>query len=99
ISDANETFASVPGGWTLSPDGRAISIPATSFNGAITIDAAGGDDALTVDLAGGDAVPAGNVTFHGGSGLSDMLLLTGGNQGTVSYSYANAHVGSVAMSN
>lgn len=92
----------VPAGITAS--GNTIQVPASaaaSFNKFI-FNTLAGNDQLTVALAAGDAIPTAGIEYHGGdpaSGPSDKLAITGGNQGTVTYNYANAHDGSVVMSN
>src|SRR5436190_2748861 len=74
-------------------------LAAFANTGAITIsgtDAA--NDTLNVDLGSGNPL-TGGVTFNGGGGASDKLTITGGSQGTVTYNYANAHDGSIVLSN
>jgi len=101
ITDPNNAFSSTPAVGTLSADGKTLVIPAAMVD-QIVVDAAGGADTLTVDLSGGDAIPTGGITFHGGDpigGPGDALVITGGDQGTVTYNYTNAHDGSVVLSN
>src|SRR6185436_12093810 len=61
----------------------------------------GGNDTLTLNLGGGDFIPAGGLSYAGGtqtSGPGDQLVITGGAQGTVTYNYTNANDGSITMS-
>lgn len=106
ITDSAEQFGSAPAttpASSLQNGGKTLRIPLSAVTGSLTFDTAGGNDTLTVDLAGGDAIPAGNILFAGGNpttGPGDKLVITGGNQGTVTYGYSNtsSHDGSVAMS-
>lgn len=98
ISDANETFVSAPAGWTLSPDGKSISILASSFTGSITVNAAAGNDNLAVDAS---MVATGNpIFFNGGNPTSgppgDSLSLAGpGAFGNIVHTLSNAADGTV----
>ncbi|MFO0880922.1 MAG: autotransporter-associated beta strand repeat-containing protein [Gemmataceae bacterium] len=76
LSDSTEQFASAPAGWTLAPDGKSISILASSFTGTITINGQGGDDTLEVDFSGGNPL-SGGLTFNGGTVGNDALRIEG----------------------
>src|SRR6185436_4700489 len=61
----------------------------------------GGNDTLTLNLGGGDFIPAGGLSYAGGTQTStpgDKLVITGGAQCTVTYNYTNANDGSIVMS-
>jgi ELWxxDGT repeat protein len=100
IADAVEQFTAAPMGWTLSADGKSISIPAASFVGAITVNGGGGNDTLTIDLSGG-AIPNA-ITFNGEtqtSATGDRLILNGsGTYSSVTHTLINANDGTVAIS-
>lgn len=72
----------------IFPSTGAISITGTDA----------GNEQLTVNLASGNPVLEG-VTFQGGTGGNDTLQISGGNQGAVTYTYANAHDGSINLAN
>ena len=79
-----------------------VSVPLASVTGSITVNTLGGNDKLILDLSGCNFIPAGGVAFNGGAQTStpgDTLVITGGNQGTVTYNYTNTHDGSIVMSN
>ena len=79
------------------------SVPLASITGNITVNTLGGNDTLTtLDLSGCDFIPAGGLTYNGGTQTStpgDKLVITGGSQGTVTYNYTNANDGNIVMSN
>ena len=58
---------------------------------------AGEDDALTVDFSGGDPIPSGGVSYEGGEGGNDSLVLTGGSPTDMIYSFSNESDGSVQV--
>ncbi len=58
-----------------------------------------GNDTLTISLAGGDAIPAGGVSFDGGAGTSDRLLITGAGQGAATLSLTGPAAGSFTLAN
>jgi len=79
------------------------STDSSSLN-TLTINGRDGSDTLTIDLSAGDVVPPSGIKYNGGDpdlNAGDKLIITGGDQGTVSYSYSDTcnHSGSVAMSN
>ena len=106
ITDASELFPNNGGisGASLSNGNKTLTINnfTSTVTGSVTFDTGGGNDNLTVDLSTGDAISPGGITFNGGetSGDDDGLTITGGSQGTVTYSYSNTTVGngSVDMS-
>ena len=51
---------------------------------------------LTVDFSGGNPIPAGGLSYGGGTG-SDALALTGGSATNMSFVFTNAHDGSVTI--
>ena len=100
INDPNHVLSCDAG---VSVDAHTCDIPLTSITGNIQVDVAAGNDTLTLALGGGNFIPQpGGVIYNGGDPTSapgDQLIITGGNQGTVTYNYTNAHDGSVDMSN
>jgi autotransporter-associated beta strand protein len=100
INDPNHVLSCDAG---VSVNAHTCDIPLTSITGNIQFDGAGGSDTLTLALGGGNFIPQpGGVIYNGGDPTSapgDQLVITGGNQGTVTYNYINAHDGSVDMSN
>jgi CSLREA domain-containing protein len=87
----------------VSIDTHTCEFPLTSITGHIQVDGAGGNDTLTLALGNGNFIPQpGGLIYNGGDPTSapgDQLIITGGNQGTVTYTYTNAHDGSILMSN
>ncbi|NQV33586.1 MAG: endo-1,4-beta-xylanase, partial [Phycisphaeraceae bacterium] len=55
------------------------------------------DDALTVAFSGGDPVPSGGVSYEGGAGGNDSLVLTGGALTDTTYTFSNENDGSVSV--
>ena len=100
INDPNHVLSCDAG---VSVDAHNCDIPLTSITGNIQVDLAAGNDTLTLALGSGNFIPQpGGVIYNGGDPTSapgDQLIITGGNQGTVTYNYINAHDGSVDMSN
>ncbi|WP_146537518.1 Calx-beta domain-containing protein [Rubripirellula reticaptiva] len=87
-------FKSVPLGWTLSSDGRAISGPTPA---TITVNGGPGSDLLTVDVTGGIGVP---VTFNGGSGgagENDELEIIGGSSSLQTINHTGPQSGNVVF--
>jgi autotransporter-associated beta strand protein len=86
----------------ISQNGTLLySVPFSSFS-TLTFSGQAGSDTLAVDLSAGDVIPSGGLTLNGGdptTGPGDKLVILGGSQGTVTYNYANAHDGSIVMSN
>ena len=86
-------------GYTLNGGAFTALAVAPTF----TFNAGAGNDTLIVDFANGNPIPAPGGVFYNGEaqsgGLDDKLTITGGAQGTVTYSFTNANDGSVAMSN
>lgn len=100
ITDAVEQFASAPAGGVLSNGNKTLMIPLTVVTGSLTINGADGSDSTTIDLSGGSPFPAGGIAINGGNpttGPGDSLAITGGNQGTVTYNYTNAHDGNIVL--
>ena len=64
-----------------------------SVAGGLAINGEGGNDTFTVDFAGGNPIPAGNVTFDGGAGGNDAMVLTGGAANTLRHFFTNANDG------
>lgn len=105
FADLNEAFASAPvttPASTLSNGNRTLRIPASAITGTLTLNLNGGNDSLILDLVSGDVIPAGGLQYHGGeptTGTGDRLLISGGNQGDVTYNYSSSSTGSIAVAN
>ncbi|MBW8885759.1 MAG: hypothetical protein JF612_13500, partial [Planctomycetia bacterium] len=77
------------------------SLPLASSAGLI-INGLDGNDTLALDLSSGNVIPAGGMSFNGGDPTTapgDKLVIIGGNQGTVTYTFTNGHDGRIVMSN
>lgn len=75
-------------------DSRPLSsVPSLVVNGG------GGDDVFTIDLSGGNLIPAGGITFNGGTdaGGGDKLVVTGGTTTTVTHSFTNNNDGQITL--
>jgi Ca2+-binding RTX toxin-like protein len=73
----------------------------TNSIASLVINGSSASDALTINLASGNPIPSGGVAFNGNNPTvspGDTLAIMGGNQGTVTYNYTNAHDGNVVMS-
>ncbi len=114
IDPANPSLDGTPGGDTwvvvlnsgnvdVTLNGNLIYSPTFASLTSLTINGLGGNDSLQVDLSGGDPIPAGGLTYNGGTqsgSPGDVLSITGGTtQGTTTYNYTNANSGSIVMSN
>jgi uncharacterized delta-60 repeat protein len=103
ITDAAEQFQSPSAGGTLSNGNRTLTIPLSAVTGVLTVNTGGGNDTLTVDFSGGDAIPAGGLSFNGGTVGDDALrfvgysLTTADGTADVSVTHASADSGSVTF--
>ena len=100
LSFPNVTLSVYEGGWFFANDDDmdGLSIEFDEF-ALLTINGTSGADRLTVDFSGGEVIP-GLLTFNGGdptSGTGDMLVLTGGSFGTVTYNFENASDGTIEL--
>jgi hypothetical protein len=90
--DNNFTLSYSGGTYTLTDPGNNIDVSAiagAAGNGtdtvtfpdtgitSITVNGNGGNDSLTVDFTGGNPLPAGGISFDGGAGGNDSLVVTG----------------------
>ena len=78
-------------------DANTVEIPLANITAGITIDTLGGDDVFTVDFTGGNVIPGSGLTFAGGAGGNDSIIITGGTTGTVTHSFTNANDGSITL--
>ena len=102
ISDPNNKLLAGAGATQI--DAFTVSVPFASITGNILFDTQGGNDTVTIALAGGNVFPPGGIFYNGGTQTStpgDKLVITGGNQGTVTYNYTNGipGAGNIVMSN
>jgi len=58
--------------------------------GGMTINGEAGNDTLNIDFSGGSPIPAGDLTFNGGSGGTDAMTLSGGTFNTIRHFFTNA---------
>jgi hypothetical protein len=64
----------------------------------VSITGSGDNDTLIVDLSGGDPIPSSGIAYDGrGPGDHDTLTLTGGTVGSLVYTPADAHSGTVSV--
>ena len=70
-----------------------------SLNGITITGRDNEDDALTVDFSGsgGNPIPAGGLSYDGGTGGNDSLALVGGTFGTGTYNFTNENDGSIDL--
>lgn len=105
FADPNEAFASAPvttPASTLSNNNRTLRVPVSAITGTLTINLQGGNDLLIADLTSGDVIPAGGLQYLGSTPTAapgDRLIISGGNQGDVTYNYSSASAGNVAIAN
>ena len=100
ITDAKGTpivltgIAGVTGSGTTT-----VRIPLSSFTGGIIVNSGDGDDTLTLDFASGLIIPAAGLTFNGGTGGNDSLVLNNTNAQFTSavFNSTNANDGSVDL--
>ena len=55
------------------------------------------DDTATIDFSGGNPIPTGGLTYDGGVGGNDALVLIGGTFTTTSYTFIDATAGSIDL--
>lgn len=75
----------------LAFDAPVANVPFLNINGL------GGSDTLTVDFTNGDPVPAGGVSYDGGTGLSDAMVVTGYNVPNVTVTHTAVDTGTVQI--
>ena len=99
ISDPNHTLTAGAGATQIDPN--TVDVPFASISGNIQVNALGGNDLVTLDFSGGNMLPAGGLSYAGGTQTAspgDRLAIVGGSQGTVTYNYTNANDGNINMS-
>jgi dockerin type I repeat protein len=99
LTDPNGILAG-PG--ATQTNSTTVDVLISSVTGSTQINGNDGNDTLTLDLSGGNPFPSGGINFNGGNPTTspgDKLVITGGSQGTVTYTYTNAHDGKIVMSN
>jgi hypothetical protein len=74
-----------------------ISGDLSFLTGPITITGDGGADSLTVNFASGNPVPAAGVSYDGGGGAGDSLILEGGSFPTEVYTATGSSSGSISF--
>ena len=89
--------AMVAAGGATQVDAFTVDVPLASITGGITFNGSGGNDVLTVNFSGGNIIPSGGITYNGGAGGNDSLVVTGGTTTTVTHSFTNANDGSVTL--
>jgi hypothetical protein len=96
ITDPNNALEARAG--AIQVNANTVDVPAASITGNIQVNTLDGGDVLTLDLSSGNPIPAGNLTYAGAGG-SDSLVITGGNQGNVTYNYTGPNDGNIVMQN
>lgn len=76
ISDPNNLLSADLG--AIFVDVHTIDVPLASITGSLLIDTLDGNDSVTFNFADGNVIPAGNVQYLGGLGVSDSLTLIAG---------------------
>lgn len=80
------------------PNGStSLSIPQAALTGSLTINAAGGSDTTVLNYASGNPVPAGGLSFLGGTSSGDRLLISGGNLLSTTYNATQPGSGNVNL--
>ena len=100
INDPNNTL--IAGAGVTQIDANTVEVPFANITGNILFDTQGGNDTVTIALAGGNVFPPGGIFYNGGTQTStpgDKLVITGGNQGLVTYNYTNQHDGNIVIGN
>ena len=64
---------------------------------SIKVNGGSGNDKLTVDYSTGNPVPTGGVSYDGGTGTSDQLVVTGYSVAQVTSTYTGPHSGTVQV--
>jgi hypothetical protein len=64
----------------------------------VSLSAGAGDDTLIVDLAGGTPLPAGGLTFDGGTGVNNLVLRGSSSYNSESYTPSGATSGGIDLS-
>ena len=95
ITDPNNTLLAGPG--VTQIDDNTVEVPFANITGAIQIDTAKGDDLVTLLTANG-IVPAGGITYTGGTGGKDVLAVTGSGVETAIYTPSATTPGSGVVS-
>ncbi len=79
-------------------NGTVVFVRAAADVTGMTVTGSSDNDTLIVDLSGGDPLPAGGLAYDGrGPGDHDTLTLTGGTVGSLVYTPADAHSGTVSV--
>lgn len=64
---------------------------------SVSVVGAGGQDTLTVDFAGGSPLPAGGLSFDGGGGSNNRMILVNGSFANEAYSAGGAASGTITL--
>ncbi|HSS20331.1 MAG TPA: C25 family cysteine peptidase [Pyrinomonadaceae bacterium] len=99
INDPNHPLTAGAGATQI--DVNTVEVPFASISGNIQVNTLGGNDLLTLNFGGGNLLPAGGLSYAGGSQTAspgDRLAIVGGTQGTVTYNYSSPNDGNVVMS-
>jgi len=80
-----------------SPAGTVLMLTPVVNLTTLALNGSDGNDTLTVDLSGGNPIPSDGITFDGGNGGSDSIVLTGGSTTTTTYTFYDEHSGKIEL--
>ncbi|QDU26437.1 Hemolysin, chromosomal [Anatilimnocola aggregata] len=63
----------------------------------LTIAGSSDDDTLTIDMNNGNPIPTSGISFDGGVGGNDSMVVTGGSTTTVTHTFNNASDGRIVL--
>ncbi|QDU28454.1 Hemolysin, chromosomal [Anatilimnocola aggregata] len=73
-----------------------LSSPFVDIN-ILTLNGLDGDDTLTIDMTNGNPIPTSGISFAGGVGGNDSMVVTGGSTTTVIHTFNNASDGRIVL--
>ena len=95
ISDSTRKLSGGPGVTTLSQN--SVSVPISSIAGKLIVNTQLGNDNLNINFTGGNPIPSGGISYNGGTGGNDSLVLTGGATTTITHAPMTKNDGSITL--